>query len=134
MSHHPKQEDDGPGSSKVAVKGKVNVNVNVKDDEHQEQAESFVASNASSSPFQLPPPEALYNVDVTASMGSSDYVRMFEDILRMLCIQFTIQVMLYFSGDASSQFFSREFVLLLMYVELGVLLYWLVIRKLIKFT
>lgn len=77
---------------------------------------------------------SLYTFDVSTHMGSSDYIKLFDDVLRMLCIQLTIQIMLYFSGDAGATFLSREFVLLLMYVELGVMLYWLVVRKLLKFA
>lgn len=77
-------------------------------------------------------PASLYNVELNQSIGS-EYAPMFEDIVRMLCIQFTIQVMLYFSGDTEQSFITREFILLIMYIELGVLLYWLVVRKLIRF-
>jgi hypothetical protein len=77
--------------------------------------------------------DALFTIDLSSSPIGSEYKHVINDLLRMLCIQATIQVMLYFSGGEGS-FVTREFVLLLVYVEMGVLLYWLVVRKLWRFT
>jgi hypothetical protein len=63
-----------------------------------------------------------------------EYLHMLDDMARMLCIQLTIQVLLYFSGDTDRSFFTREFLLLVMYVELGVMLYWLIVRRLVGFA
>ncbi len=78
---------------------------------------------------------AIYNVNISDTLGSTEYNAVIEDLLRMLCIQLTIQAMLYFSGSRGTEaFWSNDFVLLLIYIELGVLLYWLVVKKLIKLT
>jgi hypothetical protein len=75
---------------------------------------------------------ALYTVDLSSTFGA-EYKHLAHDMLRMLCIQATIQIMIYFSGDSATTLLTREFLLLLIYVEMGVLLYWLVIRKLWRF-
>lgn len=76
-------------------------------------------------------PRSLYNVDVSSTVGK-DYIPLFEDIVRMVCIQFTIQLMLYFSGSDSG-LFTMELLCITAYVILGVMLYWLVFKHLICF-
>jgi hypothetical protein len=81
-----------------------------------------------------PHASTLFNIRIRDFLGP-EYAPMFDDILRMLCIQLTIQIMLYFSGSiGDGAFISREFLLLLTYIELGVLLYWLVVKKLVSFN
>lgn len=70
---------------------------------------------------------AMYNLQVSELFGR-DAPWMFQDILRMLCIQFMIQAGAAFS-EPSFPFWSAEFVTLLLYIVLGVMLYWLVVRK-----
>lgn len=77
------------------------------------------------------PQSSLYLIDVGCALGR-EYVPLFEDIFRMICIQFTIQLMLYFSGAASGVF-TLELVCIIAYVVLGVMLYWLVFRALVSF-
>lgn len=85
-----------------------------------------------STPTSTPTTASLFKIKVSEWIGT-EYTGMLDDIIRMLCIQFTIQIMLYFSGDVGTAFFTREFMLLLLYVELGILLYWLVMKKLVQF-
>lgn len=80
-----------------------------------------------------PPPvtaddDSVFAIRLSRLVGT-DYLPMFEDIIRMVCIQLTIQLMIYLNGGTSS-FFSADFVTLVMYIVLGVMLYWLVYRKL----
>lgn len=57
---------------------------------------------------------------------------MLADAMRMLCIQATIQLMGVLSGgEPSSSFLSADFVLLVVYVVLGVMMYWLAVRRVI---
>lgn len=74
----------------------------------------------------------LYTVDIAKIVGV-EYVGMFEDIIRMICIQFTIQVMLYLEDSSRAGVFTGEFMALLCYIVLGVLLYWLVFRSILGF-
>jgi hypothetical protein len=79
-------------------------------------------------------PVALHTVDVTRAWGAG-YAPFLEDVVRMACVQTTIQAMLYLgSGQAGACFWSLDFVLLLAYVVLGVGIYWLVWRRLVAFA
>lgn len=71
--------------------------------------------------------DSLYVVDVPYK----EYILMIDDMLRVVCIQVAIQLMLFASGD--SQFFTAEFIMLVIYIVLGVALYWLVAKKLVVF-
>jgi uncharacterized membrane protein SirB2 len=71
--------------------------------------------------------DSLYVVDVPYK----EYIPMVDDMLRVVCIQVAIQLMLFASGD--SQFFTAEFIMLVIYIVLGVALYWLVAKKLVVF-
>ncbi len=72
--------------------------------------------------------DSLYIVNVS----QKEYLGLIDDIARMIILQFSIQLMLYGSG-MDSQFFSAEFVLLLIYIVLGVCLYWLVFKRFVVF-
>jgi len=75
---------------------------------------------------------ALYTIDISSLLGS-EYSVMFDDIVRMVLIQFTIQLMFYMSVPERS-FVTEEFVLLVLYIILGICLYWLVFKKMLKFV
>lgn len=79
----------------------------------------------------LPPP--LLEIDVTGEWGPG-YAVCVEDVLRMLCIQLTIQVLIYCgSTESAAPFLSAQFLLMLAYVTLGVALYWLVLKRVVVF-
>ena len=73
--------------------------------------------------------ETLYVVDVP----QKDYIGLIDDIARMVIIQFSIQLLLYATSPEENQFFSADFILLLLYIILGVCLYWLVFKKIVSF-
>lgn len=78
---------------------------------------------------------AALTVPVTQRLGP-EYVPLFHDALRMLCIQATIQLMSHLSQDdaiVARPLLSADFIMLLLYVVLGVMLYWLAVRRLIAF-
>jgi hypothetical protein len=79
--------------------------------------------------------DALVKIDVGRAVGS-DFVPMANDVVRMVCIQAAIQMMLVLSsgGNDGVSFFSAEFMLLVFYIALGVMLYWLAVRKLVLFV
>lgn len=85
----------------------------------------------------MPPasaPVSLFPVDLSTTLGP-DVVPMANDMLRMLCIQVAIQAMLVLAGaEGATRFFSTEFLLLIFYIALGVMLYWLALRKLFVFV
>ena len=75
---------------------------------------------------------ALFPIDITSKLGNQ-YVVMFEDISRMILIQLTIQLMFYMSFPDRG-FLTEEFILLVLYIVLGVCLYWLVFKHIIRFV
>lgn len=74
----------------------------------------------------------VYTVDVSRFLGP-EYIPLCDDASRMFLIQLTIQLMFYLSVSDKA-FMTDEFVLLLLYIMLGICLYWLVFKKLIKFV
>ncbi len=76
--------------------------------------------------------KSLYSFDVSSKLGK-EYVILCEDIARMLLIQITIQLMFYLSNPSEMSFITSEFILLLLYIVLGVCVYWLVFKNLIQF-
>lgn len=80
------------------------------------------------------PIEALWLIDAGTTLGK-DYVPMANDIMRMVCIQLAIQVMLVLADPTGqTSLLSADFVLLVVYIALGVMLYWLTVRKLFVFV
>ena len=79
-----------------------------------------------------PPASTMFRIDVGDAFGP-DFVPMANDIVRMVCIQVAIQLMLVLAGG-NGKFFSTDFLLLVFYIALGVMLYWLAVRKLVVFT
>ena len=73
--------------------------------------------------------ESLYVVNVS----NKDYLDLINDIVRMTTIQFIIQFLLYVNGAQDSVLISVDFFLLILYIILGVCVYWLVIKKLVVF-
>lgn len=76
---------------------------------------------------------SLYRYDLSAVVGK-EYVPMIEDVVRMVCIQLTIQVLLWINDPSPTvSLLSVEFFVLVVYIVLGVLLYWLIFKKLVSF-
>ena len=79
-------------------------------------------------------PPALWQLDVGRAVGA-DYVPMANDVLRMVCIQLAIQVMLVLADPTGrTSLLSTDFLMLVVYITLGVMLYWLALRKLMVFV
>lgn len=73
--------------------------------------------------------EALFTINVSDTLGE-EYRPLFFDIARMICLHATIQFMSYVGGQ-TQRFFSPEFVEILLYIIIGTMLFWLVIRKIV---
>ncbi len=76
--------------------------------------------------------KALYYIDITKAVGS-EYIGMFNDLARFIIIQISIQIMLCTLDPKQYNMFSSEFMILLLFVIIGVLIYWLVFKKLVAF-
>lgn len=74
--------------------------------------------------------ESLY----TVALPNKEYIAMMDDIARMVVIQFTIQFLYFINSKDGEAFFSLDFLLLLVYIILGVCLYWLIFKKTITFV
>lgn len=66
--------------------------------------------------------------------GGHEYVELINDIARFTIIQIAIQLMLVLMDSSRFSFFSLDFFMLLLFVNIGVLFYWLVFRKIVIFT
>jgi len=75
--------------------------------------------------------EALVDLDVTTLVGD-EYVPLVNDTMRMLTLQVIIQFMLMLRSPKEYSILSESFFELLFYIVLGLMTYWLVIRKLVK--
>ena len=79
------------------------------------------------------PNKSLYQINITESFGP-EYVELFNDISRFVIIQIAIQIMLVTVDPTAYSLFSGDFLILLLFVIIGVLTYWLVFRKIISFS
>jgi hypothetical protein len=75
--------------------------------------------------------ESIYTLKIS---DNPEYVEMFNDIARFTIIQLAIQIMLVLMDPARFSIFSMDFLILLVFVNIGVMLYWLVFRKVVTFT
>lgn len=70
----------------------------------------------------------------TVNLPNKEYVPMMDDVARMVIIQFTIQFLYYINNKEGEGFFTVDFLLLLVYIVLGVCLYWLILKKIVLFV
>jgi hypothetical protein len=76
--------------------------------------------------------ESIFTINVSEKLGP-EYLFMVNDIARFVTIQIVIQLLLCTMNGQMFPFFSTDFLLLLLFIILGVLFYWLVVQKVIKF-
>lgn len=74
--------------------------------------------------------ESVWQFDMSGLVGK-EYVPFVQDVIRMVCIQITIQLLYHLNAPTGTAFFTSDFVMLLVYIVLGVMLYWLVLRKVV---
>ena len=77
--------------------------------------------------------KSIYKINVSEIFGR-EYVELFNDLSRFIIIQIAIQIMLITVDPTSYSLFSTDFLVLLLFVIIGVLTYWLVFKKIISFT
>ena len=63
---------------------------------------------------------------------SPEYIPFAEDLVRMVVLQFVVQMMYFFKDPLRCTLFTFEFVELLLYAVVGVSVYWLVFKKVVK--
>jgi hypothetical protein len=64
---------------------------------------------------------------------NKDYIDVIDDVFRMVTIQLSIQFLYFLNSSDTVSLFSTDFVLLVIYMILGILFYRLVLRKMIAF-
>jgi|TARA_B110000211_G_C13878186_1_gene463957 uncharacterized membrane protein SirB2 len=75
----------------------------------------------------------LVDIDISSNIGT-EYVPLLNDVIRMITLQVIIQLMLSLRDNEEYPFFSQNFFELLFYIVLGLMTYWLVIKKIIRFN
>lgn len=76
--------------------------------------------------------DSVYQIKVSDIFGTEN-VNMFDDIVRFVIIQISIQILLVTVDPTAYSLFSGDFFTLLLFVIAGVMTYWLIVRKLITF-
>ncbi len=70
----------------------------------------------------------------TVNLPHKEYIPLIEDISRMIIVQITIQFLYYINNKEGDGFLTIDFILLLVYIVLGVCIYWLIFRRSITFV
>lgn len=78
-------------------------------------------------------PETIFTIDISKHMGN-EYVGFFNDLSRFLMIQIGIQIMLCMADPNKFSVFNQEFIVLLIFIIIGLMFYWLILRKIVYFT
>jgi hypothetical protein len=73
--------------------------------------------------------QSLYIVNVP----QKEYLELINDIVRMVTIQIIIQILFYINNPSSVQFLSVDFMLMTLYLILGICVYWLIIKRIVIF-
>lgn len=68
---------------------------------------------------------------MTVDIPQIEYIPFVDDLARMLCIQVVLQIMLVLQGAASM---DAMFFALVLYMMLGVSVYWLILKRVIAFV
>jgi hypothetical protein len=72
----------------------------------------------------------LFELNVTKYINK-EYIPLIEDIIRMTILQFVIQFMFYIKNPEENSLISQYFIEIVLYIILGVCVYWLLFKKLI---
>jgi len=72
--------------------------------------------------------KTLFNIEF-----EEEYRPMFEDIIKMIVILLVVNFLMYISDPNVNKFLGEIYLKLIIFIVLGILTYWLVIKRLIKF-
>lgn len=75
---------------------------------------------------------SIYTIDISGKWGP-EYVSYINDVVRMVLLQVTLQFMFYMIDSEKYCFFTEDFGITLLFIILGVSVYWLVFKKFIIF-
>ena len=63
-----------------------------------------------------------------------EYVEMSNEVIKMAVILVVVNVLMFLSNPSKNKLFADSYIKLLVFVLLGIITYWLVIRKIIVFN
>jgi len=63
-----------------------------------------------------------------------EYIPMINDLYRMSIIQIVAQLLFFFSNPAKNNFFDDTFIQTLTFILIGIISYWLVLKKIVIFN
>ena len=71
-------------------------------------------------------PTSLFKFDLNLN---KEYIPLINDLIRMAVIQVMSQVLFTVTSPAKNPFFSGDFFQTLVYILLGIVVYWVIVRK-----
>ena len=77
--------------------------------------------------------DSIYKIDTEQLMGSKEYLFLANDIFKFVSIQFSIQFMYFLANPQKNQMFDADFLMLILFLIIGLLFYWLIFRKIVSF-
>lgn len=76
---------------------------------------------------------ALLEFNITKFVDK-EYIPYVEDLIRIIILQVVIQFMYFVKDPSNNDLFSINLLELIIYISIGVSVYWLIFKKLVKLT
>ena len=75
----------------------------------------------------------VYEYNISSKIGK-EYIPMVEDLVRMTILQFIVQFMFFIRNPYEYSLFDTRFIEMLLYLVLGLCVYWLLFKRLVKLS
>ena len=72
--------------------------------------------------------KSLYNI-----ISEDDYVNMFNDLIKMATILFVVNLLMFMNNPTENKILSMVYIKLCIFILLGIVTYWLVVKNIIQF-
>ena len=76
--------------------------------------------------------KSIYVVKVSDYVGGLEYLPVIQDVIRMLIISVVHQFMMSMKYPETFSIMSEDFLEYIIYIILGIMIYWLIFRKVVK--
>ena len=80
--------------------------------------------------FSLAKDNSLYTIDLPINQEYKPYLM---DLMRMISIHLTLNVMLFIIDPVNNKLFNQSFFMSLIFILFGVSVYWLIFKKFVTF-